>query len=99
MTSSAEPVATPVPAKPASRWEDFMDIFYAPSAVYERRQSQSPWPTILIVTLLLTIVTVLTFNPMAPAIEFEARQAMTKAAAKTPQLTQDMIDKQVSIQM
>ena len=24
------------PAKPASRWEDFIDIFYAPSEVFAR---------------------------------------------------------------
>jgi hypothetical protein len=99
MTSpAAEPVVVPA-AKPASRWEDFMDIFYAPSTVYERRQNDSPWPTILIITLLLVIITALTFNPMAPAIEAESRAAMAKAAVKTPQLTQDMIDKNVSIQL
>jgi hypothetical protein len=99
MTSpSAEPVVAPA-ANPASRWEDFMDIFYAPSSVYERRQNQSPWPTIFIVTVLLVIITALTFNPMAPAIESEMRAVMAKAVAKTPQVTQDMIDKNVSIQM
>jgi hypothetical protein len=97
-SSSAEPIVAPAP-KPASRWEDFMDIFYAPSSVYERRQNQSPWPTIFIVTVILMIVTILTFNAMSAPIESELRQAMAKAAAKTPQLTQDMIDKQVSISL
>jgi hypothetical protein len=100
MTSPvAEPVAAPIPAKPASRWEDFMDIFYAPTSVYERRQNQSPWPTILIVTVLLVIISVLTFNATAPAFEAELRHAMAKAMAKTPQMTQDMADKSISFSM
>jgi hypothetical protein len=97
MTSpAAEPVVTP-PVKPASRWEDFMDIFYAPSAVYERRQNQSPWPTIFIVTILLTIVTVLTFNAISPALEAEIRQGLVKQMAANPQMTQDIADKSVSM--
>jgi hypothetical protein len=100
MTSpNAEPVVAPPAVKPASRWEDFVDIFYAPSTVYERRQSQSPWPTIFIVTVLLVIVSVVTFNALSPVFETEFRQAAAKAMAKTPQMTQDMADKSVSIQM
>jgi membrane protein, antimicrobial resistance system len=96
MTSpTSEPVAPP-PAKPTSRWEDFIDIFYAPRSVFERRQDQSPWPTIWIVTVVLTLVTVLTFNAIAPVFETETRAAFTKAMAKTPQLTQDIVEKQVS---
>src|SRR4051812_5992462 len=99
MTSpTAEPVVAPA-VKPASRWEDFMDIFYAPSTVYERRQNQSPWPTILIVTLLITIVTIVTFNAMSPAYESEIRQMMAKTMAKSPQITQDMVDKQIPMQL
>ena len=96
MTSpTAEPVVAPA-AKPASRWEDFMDIFYAPSTVYARRQNQSPWPTIIIVTVLLTLVTVLTFGRMEPAVEAELRQAAAKQIAKNPQMSADMADKSVS---
>jgi hypothetical protein len=100
MTSpSTEPVVAPTTPKPASRWEDFTDIFYAPTSVYERRQNQGPWPTIFIITVLITLVTVLTFNALSPVLETELRQAMAKAMAKTPQMTQDMADKSVSFSM
>lgn len=93
MTSpTAEPVVAPPAPKPASLWEDFVDIFYAPSAVYERRQNQNPWPMIFMVTALMTLVTVLTFNALGPVIETEMRQAAAKAMAKTPQMTQDQMD-------
>jgi hypothetical protein len=99
MTSpSSDPVAAPA-VKPASRWEDFMDIFYAPMSVYERRQNDSPWPTIFIVAILLVIVTLLTFNAISPVIESEIRAPMLKMMAKNPQMTQDMLETQVKIQM
>jgi hypothetical protein len=96
------PSTDPVPAAPpkaASRWEDFVDIFYAPSTVYERRQDQSPWPTIFIITILLTVVTVLTFNHIGPVFENEMRQQMAKSMAKNPQMTQDAMDQAVRFSM
>jgi membrane protein, antimicrobial resistance system len=94
-TPSAESMEAPAQAKPASRWEDFVDIFYAPTSVYERRQNQSPWPTIWIITLILFVVTVLTFNALSPMIENELRETAMKAMAKNPQMTQDIVDTQV----
>ena len=100
MTSpTAEPIVAPPAKTPASRWEDFLDIFYSPTSVYERRANDSPWPTIFIVTVLITLVTVLTFNAVSPVVETELRQQFAKAAQKTPQITQDIIDKQVSFGM
>jgi hypothetical protein len=88
MTSPvAEPVVTP-PVRPASLWEDFMDIFYAPSSVYERRQNQSPWPVILIVSALLLLISFLTYGAISPAVEAELRRQLSK----NPQMTQDQIE-------
>lgn len=99
MTSpSNDPVATPA-VKPASRWEDFMDIFYDPTSVYERRQNDSPWPTIFIVAIILLIVTLVTFNALSPVIDSEIRAPMAKMMAKNSQMTQDMLDTQVKIQL
>src|SRR3954468_2886171 len=82
-TPIAESVEAPSEAKPASRWEDFIDIFYTPSTVYERRKNQSPWPTLWIVTILLFVVTFLTFNAMSPVVENELREQAVKTMAKT----------------
>src|SRR5688500_7351713 len=51
-TSSREPISSPVPEK-AGVWEDFIDIFYAPSSVFARRANASVWPPLLVVTLLV----------------------------------------------
>jgi Yip1 domain len=94
MTSpSAEPVVAPPAAKPAPLWEDFIDIFYAPSSVFKRRENQSPWPAILIISALILIVTFATYNAMSGVFETEVRRQL----AKNPQMTQDLIDKAVKV--
>ena len=91
MTSpTADPAIAPA-AKPAALWEDFMDIFYAPSSVFRRRENQSPWPAIFIISGLLLIITFATYGAMSGALESEIRRQL----AKNPQMTQDMTDKAV----
>lgn len=99
-TPSAEAMeSTAAVVKPASLWEDFIDIFYAPSTVYERRRNANPWPMILIITTLMTIIGVLTWNSLSPVFETEIRAQSAKMMAANPQLTQDMVDSQVKIGM
>jgi uncharacterized protein YneF (UPF0154 family) len=85
------PVAEPVsatPEKPAALWEDFMDIFYAPTQVFRRREDANPWPVILIITVLLVIIGFATYGAMAPAIEAVVRAQL----AKNPQVTEDTVN-------
>jgi hypothetical protein len=99
-TPSADAMETPTPAaKPAPLWEDFIDIFYAPSTVYARRENANPWPMILIITVLVTLITVLTWGSLSPAIEAEMRAQMATAMAKNPQMTQDALDQGIKFQM
>lgn len=99
MTSPSEETVPITPVKPASLWEDFIEIFTSPSTVYERRRDANPWPMILIITVLVTLITVLTFNSLAPVFEAEMRAVMAKQMASNPQMTQDMIDKGIGFQM
>lgn len=101
MTSpTADALDAPAPvAKPAPLWEDFIDIFYAPSQVFARRANANPWPFILIITALLAVISVLTWPSIQPVVEPFTRRAMEKAAAANPRLTQDMIDTQVRMSM
>src|SRR5258708_4517614 len=90
MTSpTAEPMVAP--AKPAPLWEDFMDILYAPSSVFRRRENQSPWPVILIISVLILLISFATYNAMSGAFETEIRRQL----AKNPQMTQDLIEKAI----
>jgi hypothetical protein len=99
MTTPEAMSAPAVASKPAPLWEDFIDIFHSPAEVYERRRAANPWPMILIITVVATIIGVLTWNALAPIYETEIRDQFTKAMAKNPQVTADMIDTQVKIQM
>jgi hypothetical protein len=73
-----------VPTKPAARWEDFIDIFYAPDAVFRRRQNESFWPPLLIVSLLTGVVAYFTFDAMAVVFEGQIRASMAEAARQNP---------------
>ncbi|HET9682570.1 MAG TPA: hypothetical protein VFP15_00585, partial [Gemmatimonadaceae bacterium] len=58
--------AAPAPAKPASRWEDFIDIFYAPSSVYERRARSGFGIPMLVITVLIGLIFIANSSAMQP---------------------------------
>ena len=45
------------PPKPAAWWEDFIDIFYAPSQVFARRANSGFFLPMVVVTLLVGVIT------------------------------------------
>lgn len=66
------------PAKPekASLLDDFMDIFYAPSNVFARRENGSFWVPMLIVTVLLGLTFFANRDLMEPIMEAEMQRSM-----------------------
>ena len=99
-TPTAEAYEAPASAaKPAPLWEDFIDIFYAPSQVFERRRNANPWPMILLITALVTIIGVLTWNSLAPVYEAEFRAMAAKQMAANPQMTADAMETGLKFQM
>jgi hypothetical protein len=91
MTESSYETEAVAPAPKSAIWEDFIDIFYAPRSVFERRENSSPWPAFIVVTLLFIIISFATFNALSPAIENEMRTQF----AKNPKMTEDMINTSV----
>lgn len=85
-------------AKPTSFWEDLIDIFYQPAAVYRRRERASAWPPFLFVVIALTIITMATFPAIQPAFDGDFTRTMSKMMAQNPQMTQAMVDKAQSMQ-
>jgi hypothetical protein len=97
---TSDPIVPPVKSTPL--WEDFIDIWYAPSSVFERRRNANPWPMILIITFLVTIIGVLTFNSLAPVYETELRSMAAAQMAKNPQAAsapQSALDTGITVQM
>jgi len=80
LSSSSAPTA----ASPASAsvWEDFIDIFYAPSAVFERRRNASFLIPMLVVVVAVVALFLVNRAAWEPIIDAE----MARAIAKQPNL-------------
>jgi len=83
-----ESTVTTQPAPKSSFWEDVIDIFISPTAVFRRRQNSSVWPPMLFVALSIGIIFFATFNTLEPVFSAEFARGMAKAAAKNPSAAQ-----------
>ena len=83
----------PAPVKPASRWEDFIDIFYAPTSVYERRAHSGFGIPMLVVTVLIGVIFLANSGVMQPIMDAEFSRNMALQMKKNPQLTPEMMEK------
>ena len=89
---SAQPTAAPTPA-PASRWEDFVDIFYAPSQVFARRANSGFGIPMLVVTVLIGVIAIANSGVMQPIMDAEFSRATAAAIRDNPQVTAEMMEK------
>jgi hypothetical protein len=92
MGTNAEAVKEmePAPGK-ASLWEDFVDIFYAPSSVFARRADGKFGLPLLILVVAAVILFMLTKNVMAPIMDAEFTRNTAAAMRKNPNLTADQM--------
>ena len=81
----------PTPEK-TSVWEDFIDIFYAPSDVFERRRDGRFWLALLVLTIVLTLLFWLSQTYLEPMYTAEFDRQMETAMRQNPQLTQEAVD-------
>ncbi len=94
MSDSTAGSATPdTSAEPTSFWEDVIDIFFQPAAVFRRRETKSVWPPMLFVAIAVAIIYAAAFNTIEPAFDADFARGMATAMAKNPQLTAEMADK------
>jgi len=80
----------PTPAK-ASLWEDFVDIFYAPSSVFARRAEGKFGAPLAILIVVSTILVYLTINAMQPVMDAEFARRSADMLAKNPNMTQEQL--------
>jgi hypothetical protein len=83
----------PEPVKPASRWEDFIDIFYAPASVFARRIGSGFGIPMLVVTVLIGVIAIANSGVMQPLMDAEFNRGIAAAMRKNPQLTPEMMEK------
>lgn len=85
MTESA---ASSPPIPQTSFWEDVIDIFVSPAAVFRRRQNSSVWPPMLFVAISIGVIFFATFNTLQPVFEAEFARNAAKQLAKNPAAAQ-----------
>lgn len=84
-----------IPSAPtASLWEDFIDIFTSPSAVFRRRENSGFGMPLLVLTLLFGILIYGTKPLVQPAIDAETSRAFAKVAKAHPEVTADQMQSQ-----
>lgn len=92
MSSNAEGIkeADPAPAK-AGLWEDFVDIFYAPSSVFARRADGKFGMALLFLVVVGTILYFLTRNAIQPMMDAEFARRSADMLRRNPNLTQEQL--------
>lgn len=87
--AASDATSAPTPPAKVPVWEDFLDIFYAPSEVFARRERGSIWIPVLVVTLLVGVFFTLNSGMLEPMLDAEFRRSMEAARAQNPQLTDE----------
>jgi hypothetical protein len=92
MGSNADAVrdVEPAPSK-ASLWEDFVDIFYAPSSVFARRADGKFGLALLLLIVAGTVLFFITKNAMQPIMDSEFARQTAAAMRKNPNITADQM--------
>lgn len=83
------------PAKPAgesSLIEDFIDVFFAPSAMYARRASKGPWVPFLIVAILMAGLYYVNTGNMQGIFDAEVARAIASASEQNPNVTGEQLE-------
>lgn len=77
--------------KPASVWEDFIDIFYAPSDVFARRTNSGFGIPMLVVTVLSGLIFWANSGAMQPMMDAEFSRQTAAAMKANPNITQEQL--------
>ena len=80
----------PSPGK-AGLWEDFVDIFYAPSSVFARRSDGKFGLALLFLVVVGTVLFFLTKNAMQPIMDAEFTRQSAAAMRKNPTITAEQM--------
>ena len=82
--------APSTPPEKASLVEDFIDIFYAPSSVFARREKGGFFLHLLIITLLSGVFAFASHSVFSQIFDAEYSRGIAKAMANNPRLTPEM---------
>ena len=78
--------ATPVAAPRAAIWEDFIDIFYAPSSVFRRREAGNFFIPLAVITIVCGALFYLNSGALQPMFDAEFDRQMATAMRQNPNI-------------
>jgi hypothetical protein len=76
----------------AAWWEDFLEIFTAPSKVFARREKANFLLPLLVLTVLITVVFLGTRGAIQPAYQADIERGMAAALEANPELTAETLE-------
>jgi hypothetical protein len=91
-----EPTLTPA-APTASLWEDFIDIFSSPSAVFRRRENSGYGVQLLVLTVIFAILILGTKSLVSPVIDAEMARQGAHLMKTHPEITAAQLQQQQAI--
>jgi hypothetical protein len=83
--------APPVSVKPASLWEDFIDIFVSPSEVFERRRDSGFFVALIVFTVVSVVIYLIGRSVLQPIFDAEFARGVAAAVRKNPQINADQM--------
>ena len=89
MATQAAPVATPRVAV----WEDFIDIFYAPSAVFRRRENGNFFIPLVVITIICGALFYLNSGALQPVFDAEFDRQMAAVTRQNPNIPPEAVDR------
>jgi hypothetical protein len=75
----------------ASLWEDFVDIFYAPSQVFARRTDEKFGMPLLFLVVVCAVLAFLTKNALQPVMDAEFARRSAEMMRQNPNLTAEQM--------
>lgn len=93
MTAPEQTQPIPAPARPASLWEDFIDIFVSPSEVFERRRDSGFLVPLLVLVVLMTLLFIIGKPVLSSVFDAEYARGAAAAMRHNPQITQEQMEK------
>jgi len=74
-------------------WEDFIDIFYSPSAVFRRRENGSVFIPLVVVTLLTGAIFYLNSGALQPLFDADFDRQMAVAMRANPNIPPEAVER------
>lgn len=86
-------MTTPATDRPPSMWEDLLEVFYAPTAVFQRRRETPAFGLALVLLVIIAVILTIVFKTVnEPIMDAEASRGMAAAMKQNPQMTEEQVN-------